>query len=300
MKETIDVFEILGKKSETRLDVSKILKDDEKQNQEQQHAPDFDLFQIMKAQEPKPAPEPIPAPEPKPAPKPAPAPKPEPAPEPKPAPKPEPAPEPKPAPKPEPAPEPIPAIQPARRASTAKSYDSKATPAPRPDKKPRSRRLQRATIKVTAVILIIAIFTGCIMSGFNVPADNMAPAISKGDTVIVNKLAKSYRVGDIIMFRDYHEQKCFARIVATEGDLVDIRKDGKLYLNNHAEEADYVIGETLITDENVLYPLLISENEFFVMGDNRENSTDSRDYYIGTLSEEEIVGKVVYCIKKMK
>lgn len=273
MKETIDVFEILKHGAE--------------QNQEQSIAPDFDLFDAIRhigAPAPKPAPAVKPLPESAPAPKPAPAVKPEF----ESAPKPEPAPKSAPAPAAKPAPEP------------KSARDSKRAPVPRPDRKPRSRRILKLVIKVAAALTVLILLTAFVVSGFIISGNSMAPAISKGDIVIVNKMVKSYHIGDVIMFRDGGNQKHFLRIAATEGDLLDIRKDGKLYINSSAEEENYVTGETLITDENLQYPVLISEKEYFLLGDNRENSTDSRDYQIGTVHESEIVGKVIFCIKKIK
>jgi signal peptidase I len=75
--------------------------------------------------------------------------------------------------------------------------------------------------------------------------------------------------------------------------------DGKLYINGEAEENSDVIGETLITDQNIQYPLLIGENEYFALGDNREAAVDSRNYIIGIINEDDIVGKVVFCVKKL-
>lgn len=306
MKETIDVFEILGEKNNTQLeiskilsdqkndsqlDVSKILKHDLKQNQEHSIAPDFDLSSAIRHIG-APAPAPKPAPELKPAPKPAPEPVQKPPSELKPVSETEPKPGQKPVPKPASEPKPAP--------SPAPAQNSKRTPAPRPDKKPRSRRIIKLAVKAAVTVAALIFITAFVFSGFIITDNAMAPTISKGDVVLVNKMTKSYHSGDIIMFRDSHEQKHFLRIVAAEGDLIDIRKDGKLYINSKAEDENYVTGETLKSDENILYPFLVSEDEFFIMGDNRENSTDSRDYQIGTVREDEIVGKVIFCIKKIK
>ncbi len=203
-------------------------------------------------------------------------------------------------PAPAPAPvKPAPAAKPRAR-KPAPAADSKRQPVPRPDKPPKSRGIFWAVIKAAVLVITVLFFVTFVLSGMKVTTESMAPMVSKGDRVIVNKVVKSYHRGDVIMFKDHHEQKCIARIVAKDGDFVDIRNKGVLYLNNKPEDREYIIGKTTKTDENIHYPVLVGENEFFVLGDNRENSFDSRNYQIGTIEEEQIIGKVVYCIKKNK
>lgn len=281
----LDVFKILGAESEA----SKILTEKMRQNQEQQVAPDFDLLQAQRQQQapPKPA-----------APKPA---TPEPAP-PKPAPAPKPA-LPKPAPPPTPAPpKPAPSkLAPAAKpASRKKAADSKRQPVPRPDKPPRSRGIFWGIVKAIVLIMAVLLFVAFILTSMKVQNDSMAPSINKGDKVIINKLAKSYARGDVIVFKDSSDQKYIARIVARNGDFVDIRENGGLYINNKPEEREFITGKTVMPDENTIYPVIVDEDQYFVIGDNREDSMDSRNYQIGTIDEKQIVGKVVYCIKKTK
>lgn len=262
MKEKLDVFKILSENKDDRLDVFEILRPDMKDNQEQHNAPDFDLFNnIGQAEVQEPPQQEI---------QPAPA-----------------------APKvsmeialaPKTTPEPAPA---------------KKQPAPRREKSHHLSSMLRVIIKAAVLIAAIILFAAFVLVGTRVQTDSMAPLISKGDWVLVNKTAKSYGCNDIIMFKDSGDRKCVARIIAADGDLVDINKNGGLIINSKPEDREGILGETHRTDVNVQYPVLVSEGEFFVLGDNRENSEDSRNYHIGNITEKQIIGKVVYCYKIIK
>lgn len=80
------------------------------------------------------------------------------------------------------------------------------------------------------------------------------------------------------------------RVIATEGQTVDIR-DGIVYVDGQALEEPYVKGTTYPTDLSVEYPLTVDEGYVFVMGDNREHSSDSRVSSLGQVNEKAVLGK---------
>ena len=162
------------------------------------------------------------------------------------------------------------------------------------------RRLLWAIIKIVILIAAVISFAAFVLVGTKVQSDSMAPLISKGDWVIVNKTAKSYGRNDVILFKDSGDRKCVARIIAADGDVVDIHKNGGLIVNNKPEEREDILGETYSTDTNVQYPVIVGEGEFFVLGDNREHSDDSRNYNTGNIDKNQIIGKVIYCCKRIR
>ena len=106
----------------------------------------------------------------------------------------------------------------------------------------------------------------------------------KGDIIIVSK--QSYNDGEPIV----------KRIIATEGQKVDIDFEGGIvYVNDVALEEDYTYTMTNV-EEGMAFPLIVSENCVFAMGDNRNRSRDSRYPDIGLIDKREILGKAVFLI----
>ena len=154
----------------------------------------------------------------------------------------------------------------------------------------------KASVLVAAVVLFIAF----VLASPKVTVNSMEPLISNGDRVVINKLAKSYNVGDVIVFKTDAGQKCVARIVADSGDAVSLNNVGGLYVNNSLQEEENIHTVTTITDTAVSYPVLVGEDSYFVHGDNRTASVDSRNYEVGLVDKKDIQGKLVFCIKKIK
>jgi len=136
---------------------------------------------------------------------------------------------------------------------------------------------------------------------FKVPNGGMAPSLLAGDYFIVNKLAYQDHGpgrGDMIVFRyPEDESKIFVkRIIAVPKDQLEIR-DKVVYLNgealredNYIQHVDTKIFEKAVNPRDNLGPLTVPENSYFVMGDNREESLDSR--FWGFLKQDKIIGKV--------
>ena len=125
----------------------------------------------------------------------------------------------------------------------------------------------------------------------------MKPEIQDGDRVVIVQLARSFEPGDIIVFRTSEGETRIKRVIAVEGDTVDISPQGVLFINGEAAEEDYIYETTEITDQNVRYPITVDENSYFVLGDNRGKSQDSRNQEIGLVQKEEIIGRVVLSIR---
>ena len=149
-------------------------------------------------------------------------------------------------------------------------------------------------IVVTAVAVIISTM---LIPVLRVTGSSMTPTLQNDEVLLCNKLAKPDR-GDIIAFY-YNNKILIKRVIGLPGDTIDLAEDGTFYVNGEALDEDYLSdidrGET---DQE--YPISIGEGRFFVAGDNRAVSIDSRSTSIGCVAEENVIGKVVLRVLPMK
>ena len=125
----------------------------------------------------------------------------------------------------------------------------------------------------------------------------MQPTLQEGDNVVVSNLFYTPKAGDIVIItkESFSAEPIVKRIIATEGQTVDIDfEKGIVYVDGKALDEPY-IAELTHLYEGVAFPVTVPENSVFVMGDNRNESSDSRNPDIGMIDEGCILGKV-YCI----
>lgn len=154
-------------------------------------------------------------------------------------------------------------------------------------------------IRDLAIMLVIfGLFTTFIADRTSVIGDSMEPNIHDGDYFILNKV--SYRFTeperfDIVVFPYNHGQSNYIkRIIGLPGETIDLKRDGDsftIYINDEKLEEHYG-KESIEYPGNQTFPLVIPEDEYFVMGDNRNDSSDSRYQDVGTIPKSEIIGKV--------
>ena len=130
-----------------------------------------------------------------------------------------------------------------------------------------------------------------------VNGSSMEPTLKHKDCLLVvnSLLHNDYRYGDIVVLRKdtLTEEALVKRVIATENQEVDIDFDsGSVYVDGVELEESY-INERTYTDEGMVFPLVVPEGSVFVMGDNRNHSTDSRDTRLGTVDTRYIIGKAV-------
>ncbi|MCJ7666339.1 MAG: signal peptidase I [Actinobacteria bacterium] len=146
---------------------------------------------------------------------------------------------------------------------------------------------------ISAVVLAVLIRT-FIFEPFIVPSPSMEPTLMVGDKVIINKLSYNFKAierGDIIAFHSTVEEDkdLVKRAIAIEGDEVSITSEGEIFINGEKLTEDYLPG-----DQDIKYlnqTIAVGRDEVFVMGDNRNNSFDSR--FFGNIGEDKIFGEFV-------
>lgn len=151
------------------------------------------------------------------------------------------------------------------------------------------------------LLLKIAIFAALIAVMFMVVfgicrcSDNMmSPACKDGDLAFYYRLNKNYKASDVIVL-EKNGEKQIRRIIAVEGDEVDLTEDG-LKINGHLQQEPEIYAETLPYTEGITFPVTVGSGEYFVLGDNRKNATDSRIY--GTVKESEVKGIVITLLRR--
>ena len=139
-------------------------------------------------------------------------------------------------------------------------------------------------------LILVTFFLGIL----RVDDEDMLPSVKEGDLAVYNRLDKDYQFWDCIVL-EQEGKSMVRRVVAVEGDTVDITEDG-LELNGYLQQENLIYEKTRRYEEGIDFPVTLKANEVFVLGDARENATDSRVY--GVVNIEETKGKVMLIIRK--
>ena len=156
---------------------------------------------------------------------------------------------------------------------------------------------QRAFFKTVGVLCVVAaisiLLTTLWMPVLQIYGSSMSPTLEPGDLVLSVKNEK-LETGDVVAF--YQGNKLLIkRVIATSGQWVDIDNDGVVTVDGQALDESY-IKDLSLGNCDIELPHQVKEAHYFIMGDNRDTSLDSRASVIGDVSEEQIEGKVVFRI----
>lgn len=150
---------------------------------------------------------------------------------------------------------------------------------------------------VCSVLTVVLVFTfGIRLIG--VDGHSMVPTLQDGDRLLVTTslLSGDYEYGDIVIIQKGNfagGEPIVKRVIATGGQTVDIDfETGAVYVDGTLLEEDY-INELTFVEEGTEFPLTVPEGSIFVMGDNRNHSSDSRDASLGTVDTRYVIGRAV-------
>ena len=152
------------------------------------------------------------------------------------------------------------------------------------------RQALRGTISVLLVVAAVAVLiTTLFLPILQISGDSMSPTLEHDEIVVLLK-TKEFERGDLIGF--YYQGKILLkRVIALPEDEVAIDADGNVYVNGELLEEPYVT-EKGLGDCDLKFPYKVPGTSYFVLGDRRSNSVDSRNSVVGAISRDDIIGKV--------
>ena len=160
--------------------------------------------------------------------------------------------------------------------------------------KRRYGRTLRSTVAALIIVAAIAVLVATLwLPVLQIYGSSMTPTFKEGQIVVAVK-GSSFEEGDIIAFY-YGNKLLVKRYIAGPGSWVDIKEDGTVYVDGEELSEPYLT-EKALGECDMEFPYQIPEDRYFVLGDHRSTSVDSRSSAIGCVAEEQIVGRIVFRI----
>lgn len=152
----------------------------------------------------------------------------------------------------------------------------------------------RSTVYTLVVVAALAVLVATLWTPvLQIYGSSMTPTLSEGQFVISIKGA-GFEQGDLVSF--YIGNKLLVkRVIGVPGDWINITQDGTVYVNDE-ELVEPYIDEKAFGQCDLELPYQVPESSYFLIGDHRESSVDSRSSAVGAVALEQIVGKIVFCV----
>ena len=154
------------------------------------------------------------------------------------------------------------------------------------------------TIRSTVFMLVVVAAFAVLIAVLFLPilriyGNSMKGTLDSGD-IVVSVKSTDFETSDVVAFY-YNNNILVKRVIAESGDWVDMDEKGNVYVNKKKLDEPYLANKSY-GHTDITFPYQVPENRIFVMGDNREESIDSRNNAIGTVADEQIVGKLIFKI----
>lgn len=152
----------------------------------------------------------------------------------------------------------------------------------------------RGTVYVLTIVAAVAVLIATlVLPVLQIEGTSMEPTLTNGDIVLLTKTTRFDR-GDLCGFT-WNNKLLIKRVIGVPGDWIEIASDGTVYVNGEAVDEPYVVHQAL-GECDLEFPYQVPAEQYFVLGDMRESSIDSRNTLIGCVAKDQIVGKVFFRI----
>lgn len=141
-------------------------------------------------------------------------------------------------------------------------------------------------LTIAAIVVLLATFA---FPTFKIYGDSMAPILNEGE-IVVSLKSDSYQTGDIVAFY-YNNKILVKRVICGPGEWFNMQEDGSVFVNGVALNEPYISEEGFGSCDYDL-PYQVPDSHYFVMGDQRASSIDSRMEQVGCVPDERVVGKI--------
>lgn len=155
-------------------------------------------------------------------------------------------------------------------------------------------RVLRSTIYTLITVAAVAVLVATLwLPVLQIYGASMTPTLQDGD-IVVSLKTSDFRPGDVVAFY-YNNKILVKRVIASSGEWVDIDETGTVSINGEVLDEPY-LAEKALGECDIKLPYQVPDEKVFVMGDHRSVSVDSRSSQVGCISQEQIVGKIVFRI----
>ena len=144
----------------------------------------------------------------------------------------------------------------------------------------------KEVIPYIVIVVVVVLIRTFIITPVRVDGDSMKNTLKNGDILLLYKLSSIDRFDIIVLDEEKDNEKIIKRVIGLPGETVAI-KNGKIYINDKVIDDEYAYGQTSDYDK-----VTLRDDEYFILGDNRLISKDSR--YFGPIKDNEIKGKIVF------